>query len=180
MRAQGTSGAHPPGPPDRELWRRSQETAAEPDEAACLMDLAAFADNRLDDDDTARVAALIAGDLDAAADIAAARTLGTAVTAPADEHIVLRAAALVAGSERPEARVIAFPNRRSTVRPWYSAATWSGLAAAIVLAGWLGFDLGSGLSNAPPFGVATDEALASDLFDPAPLLLRDFTESSQI
>ncbi len=67
------------------------------------------------------------------------------------------------------------------MRPWYSAATWSGLAAAIVLAGWLGFDLGSGISNSPPFGRSGDDVSAtSELFDAAPLLLRDFTENSQI
>ena len=42
------------------------------------------------------------------------------------------------------------------------------------------FDLGSGLSNTPPFGHPIDEVSTSDLLDPAPLLLRDFTESSQI
>ena len=179
MRAQGTSGARPPGPPDRELWRRSQEIEAASDEAEDLMALAAFADNRLDDDDTGRMAALIARDADLTADVGAARTLGAAVMVPADERIVRRAAALVDGA-LPEAHVIAFPNRRSMVRPWYSAVSWSGLAAAVVLAGWLGFDLGAGLSNAPPFGSPTDEASTADLFDPAPLLLREFTESSQI
>ena len=50
MRAQGTSGA----PSDREVWRRSQDAEATPDETSYLLDLAAFADNRLDDDETAR------------------------------------------------------------------------------------------------------------------------------
>jgi hypothetical protein len=64
-------------------------------------------------------------------------------------------------------------------RPWYSAATWSGLAAAIVLAGWLGFDLGSGLSMSPPLGHPSDET-SSELLDPGPQLARDFIENSQI
>jgi anti-sigma factor RsiW len=161
------------------VWRRSQEIEAAPDEAEYLLDLAAFADSRLDDDDTARIAALIARDSDAAADVAASRMLADAVPTAADEQIVIRAAALV-GEGRPEALLIAFPARQITARPWYSAATWSGLAAAIAIAGWLGFDLGSGLSAPPQFSRLSDDASASELIDPAPLLLRDFTENSQI
>jgi anti-sigma factor RsiW len=174
MRAQGTSGASS----DREIWRRSQELEAAPDEAGYLLDLAAFADNRLDDDETARIAALIARDADAAEDVAAARTLAGTTMHAADAGIVARAAALV-GEARPEAVLIAFPGRPAIVRPWYSAATWSGLAAAIVLAGWLGFDLGSGISASPGFNRSADDMSASELLDPSPLL-RDFTENSQI
>jgi anti-sigma factor RsiW len=183
MRAKGTNGAQPPGPPDRELWRRSQAIETKLDEAQRFLDLAAFADGRLDDDDTARVAALIAHDPDAAADVAAARALAGIATTSADERVFLRAVALVdepAGGSGPSAQVIAFPPRQRIVRPWYSAATWSGLAAAIVCAGWLGFDLGSGLSGFASVGRAPDDQSASEFLDPAPLLLRDFTDSSQI
>jgi len=161
------------------VWRRSRDAEAPADEAQWLLDLAAFADNRLDEEDTARVAAAIARDPELAADVAAARTLSGAIEAAAEPRVVARAAALV-GDSRAEARVVAFRARRPAERLWYGAATWSGLAAAVVLAGWLGFDLGNGLSSAPPFGHARDEASASELLDPAPLLLRDFTESSQI
>jgi anti-sigma factor RsiW len=179
MRAQGTSGPRPPELSDRELWRRSQESEAPLDETEWLLDLAAFAEHRLDDDDTARVAALIARDADAAGDVAAARALAGSAMAAADEQTALRAAVLV-GEDRPEAQLIAFPMRRPMTRPWYSAATWSSLAAAIALAGWLGFDLGNGLSGTLPTGRSADEMSASELIDPAPLLLRDFTDSSQI
>jgi len=64
----------------------------------------------------------------------------------ADEQIVLRATALVHKSW-PEDVLIAFPGPQPAIRPWYGAVTWSGLAAAIVIAGWLGFDLGRGLPN---------------------------------
>ena len=178
MRARGSNGAAPPGIPDREVWRRSQQVDAPPDEAEYLLDLAAYAENRLDDDDEARLVALIARDPDAAADVAAARALAGVAPIASTPDVVARAAALV-DVRRPEGQLIAFPGR-PVARPWYSAATWSGLAAAIVMAGWLGFDLGNGLSNAPPFGRAPDEASTSELLDPAPLLLRDFTESSQI
>jgi len=174
MRARGTSGA----PPDHEIWRRSQDVEATPDEASDLLDLAAFADNRLDDDETARIAALVERYAELADDIAAARTLAGATMLAADAAIVARAEALV-GNARPEAELIAFPTRPPVVRPWYSAATWSGLAAAIVLAGWLGFDLGSGISTSPVFSRSADDASASELLDPSPLM-RDFTDNSQI
>jgi len=174
MRAQGTSGA----PSDREVWRRGQETEATPDESGYLLDLAAFADNRLDDDETARIAALIERDADVAGDIAAARTLAGATMLAADAGIVARAEALV-GGPRSAAELIAFPARPPVVRRWSSAATWSGLAAAVVLAGWLGFDLGSGISTGPAFSRPADDASASELLDPSPML-RDFTDNSQI
>jgi anti-sigma factor RsiW len=175
MRARKTSGANPQG---RELWRRSRETDASFDEVAYLLDLAAFADNRLDDDDTARLVALVARDPTAAGDVAAARAL-TAAEMAADERIVARAAALV-DDTRPEALVLPFTPRPEIPRPWYGAATWSGLAAAIVFAGWLGFDLGSGLSNSSVSARSGDDLSASEMLDPAPLMLRDFTENSQI
>lgn len=180
MRADRTGGARPPGPPDRDIWRRSQEIEAPADEAERLLDLAAFAENRLDEDEAARVTALLARDADAAEDMAAARLMADATMEAADPAIIGRAASLV-GDEPSEARVITFPARQPMARPWFSAARWSGLAAAMVLAGWLGFDLGSGLPGVAPASRAADEASASELFDPVPpLMVRDFTENSQI
>jgi anti-sigma factor RsiW len=175
MRARGTSGANPP---ERELWRRSQGIEAPFDEAEYLSDLAAFADNRLDDDDTARIAALIARDPTAAEDVAAARALA-AVEMAADERVVTRATALIDGA-RPEALVLAFaPPPPVARRPLYSAATWSSLAAAIAFAGWLGFNLGDGLSSTSPVARSGADLSTSEALDP-PLLLRDFTENTQI
>lgn len=179
MRAQGTNGTRLPGLSDRDIWRRSLETDASPDEATDLMDLAAFADGRLEPDEMALVEAVIARGAGAAADVAAARALaGTAMTA-ATPAIIARAQALV-GEGKSEALLIAFPAPKPTSRPWYSAASWSGLAAAMVVAGWLGFDLGSGLSTSPVFGRPTEDLAANELIDAAPLMVRDFTESSRI
>jgi len=143
------------------------------------MDLAAFADNRLDPDDAARVEALIVGNADAAADVAATRVLAGTAIAAADPTMIGRAEALV-GEGRPEAVMIEFPAPRAATRPWYSAASWSGLAAAMVIAGWLGFDLGSGLSTSPILGGSPVDLTANELFDAAPLMVRDFNESSRI
>ena len=179
MRARGSNGVHPPDVPDREIWRRSRETDATPDDYARLLDLAAFADGRLDDDDTARIAALIAVDGGAAADVAAARTLAASAMAAADPTIIAWAEALI-GRHRPRAELIPFPARRPAARHWHSAASWSGLAAAMVLAGWLGFHLGNGLSNSPVFFAPSDDVSSTnELLDAAaPLIVRDFSESS--
>ncbi|HWD59417.1 MAG TPA: hypothetical protein VG308_14115 [Stellaceae bacterium] len=161
------------------MWRRSQEAEEAPDETERLLDLAAFADGRLDEDDTARLAALLARDADVAADVAAARAFAGATPIAADPAIVSRAAALVS-AEQSEAELIAFPAHRAALRPWFSAASWGSLAAAVLLAGWLGFDLGSGLSADATATRSGDDLSASELLDPSPLLLRDFNASSQI
>jgi anti-sigma factor RsiW len=179
MRAQGSNGARPTGLSDRDVWRLSQHTDASRDEAGYLMDLAAFADSRLDPDEAARVEALIVGDADADADVAATRVLAGTAIAAADPAIIARAEALV-DEGSAEAVLIAFPAPRPASRPWYSAASWSGLAAAMVMAGWLGFDLGSGLSTSPILGGSTVDLTANELFDAAPLMVRDLTESSRI
>jgi hypothetical protein len=175
------NGAHPPGPADRELWRRSLTAVAARDEAEHFLDLASFADDRLDEDAAACIAALIASDRDAAEDVAAARSLAAVAPPAADERIVARAIALAATDADADAAVIAFPPRpRVVIRSWFSAASWSGLAAAIVLAGWLGFDLGSGFYDGRMVVRSADEAPSSELIDPAVPLMRDFTENSQI
>src|SRR5579863_7709595 len=117
MRADGTSGERPPELPDRDIWRRSQEIEAPVDEAEQLLDLAALADNRLDDEEAARVSELVARDADAAGDVAAAHQLAGATMAAAAPAVVARAASLV-GEEPIEAEVIAFPERRVVARPF--------------------------------------------------------------
>ncbi|MBV9553575.1 MAG: hypothetical protein JO032_12370 [Alphaproteobacteria bacterium] len=176
MLGKGKDSAGRSGLADRELWRRSQLTDAPTDEAGRLLDLAAFAEGRLDDEDTARVAALLLRDADAAQDVAAARLLADAAAAPADADVVTRAVALV-GAERASAAVIRFPapGRRA---PWFEAARWGSLAAAIMLAGWLGFDLGAGVYTGGAAIRAGDDVSATELMDTGPLMLRDFSENS--
>jgi anti-sigma factor RsiW len=173
MRAQGTNGARPSGSADRTLWQRSQKIEASPDEAGRFLDLAGFADHRLDDDDSERVAALLALDPIAAEDVAAARRLAGVELSAVDERVIARAAAL---AEEPNelALVIAIPPRRHR-HAWREAASWSSLAAAIVLACWLGFDLGSGLPSALlPFAHSVGDASLSEFLDPSPPTFRDF------
>lgn len=180
MRAQWTSGARPPGPPGWAWWRRSRERTASAGEASRveaerLLDLAGFADGRLGAGKARRIAALIEHDPDAAADIAVARSLSGVAAPPADEWVIARAAALVAETGE-YGQVISFPLRPPAPPAWRGATAWSSLAAAIALASWLGFDLGSGMSLLRPLG----DAVVSGAADPAPPLVRDFTEGWQI
>ncbi len=184
MRAQKASGAPPPWPPGWAWWRRRREREASTgnmvrDDAEQMLDLAAFADGRLDDDASRRIAALIVQDSDAAADIAAARALDETALPRADERVIARAAALVDRSGE-FGQVISFPLRQpAPPQGWRSATAWSSLAAAIALASWLGFDLGSGTSLLRPHSdAAVEDAAANGLLD-SPPLVRDFNEGWQ-
>ena len=181
MRARGSSGQRPPGTPERTLWRRSQKIGASPAETERLLDLAGFVDGRLDDDERERVAALIAGDPMAAADAAAARVLLTATLPAVSREIVARATALVAPA-RSGGEILVFPLRPSRPRPraWPNAARWGGLAAAIAVACWLGFNLGGDLPGIASITRQSDDLGAAELIDPAPLALRDLSEGSSI
>jgi anti-sigma factor RsiW len=166
---------------DRVLWQRSLTTEVPEDAAARFLDLAAFADGRLDEDDHERVAALLAHDPAAAADVEAARALASLVDDPPEvrERILARAAGLVAAPPQP-ARVIALNFRRRRV--WFDLAQWGSLAAAVALASWLGFAMGSDASltySQADQPNAAEDAFPSDLLDPGTGFLRDLGEGIQ-
>jgi anti-sigma factor RsiW len=162
---------------DRRLWQRCRATDAAVDEAARFHDLAAYADGLLDTDEEERVAALIAADPDAAADVRAARTLAGAVQSSAGlEHIIARAAAIPTPAEQGFGIVLPLHPRWGR-RVVQTTAQWGSLAAAVGLAGWLGFTMGTGTSlalsdNRQP----NDTGLFQELFEPATGLLRDLGE----
>jgi anti-sigma factor RsiW len=129
----------------RGLWRRCRMVEMPEDEAARFLDLAAFADGLLDDEERDRVASLLAGDPAAAADVAAARALSASGAASVRlEHIIARADALV--DEAPASRRVLPFVPRSRQHMLQVVAQWGSLAAAIVVASWLGFAMGSGVS----------------------------------
>jgi anti-sigma factor RsiW len=162
---------------DRGLWQRCQTTEAPADEAARFLDLAAFADGRLDADDKDRVAAWLNQDPEAAADVQAARSLGASnQTSAGLEHVIVRAAALVPDVGLVRGQVVKLVPRRHR-RLVQVCAQWGSLAAAMVVAGWLGFSMGSDASlalsdNHQP----SDTGLLPEIFDPASGLLRDLGE----
>ncbi|HTV46112.1 MAG TPA: hypothetical protein VMF05_12415 [Stellaceae bacterium] len=173
---------------DRAVWRYCRSADAPADEAARFLDLAGFADDRLDEEDHDRVAALLAVDLAAAADVAAARELAmpSAVeTLPAAvmAGIIARAEALVADGESAPARI--FSLRAEPDRPVLQRfAQWGSLAAAIVVASWLGFAMGSDTSavlTRPPAQTAqtADTNFLPELLDPTTSFLRELVEGRQ-
>ena len=62
-------------PPDDALWRRSLAIDVAEDEAEYFLDLAGYADDRLDPDERDRIAERLAKDPMAAADVSAARNV---------------------------------------------------------------------------------------------------------
>jgi anti-sigma factor RsiW len=163
---------------DRALWRRSCLTDATEDEVSRFLDLAAFADGLLEPDESDRIAALLAADPVARDDVAAARGVGVGPdTLPGTlERIVARAGAIL--PSEPASRVVAF-----TPLPWrrrilHGAAQWGSLAAAMVLASWLGFAMGSDTSRALSAPVTSNEAsFLPELFDPGSGFVHDLGEA---
>src|SRR5258707_4431643 len=82
-RGDGTSGPPPAAASDRALWQRSATAETVEDEGERFLDLAGFADGRLDPDESERVAERLARDADIAADVAAAPGLAARRAAPA-------------------------------------------------------------------------------------------------
>jgi anti-sigma factor RsiW len=179
------AGREPPTDlPERELWRRSVATDTVEDEAERCLDLAGFADGLLDPYERERVAERLARDPDAAADVAAARARARgAVYVRPPEAVVARARALVGGDAGPGAdpgadNVLPFRPRRGGLGMARWAAQWGSVAAAVVVAGWLGFTLGMDTSRAFGPGRAGDDVL-DELIDVSAGLMRDLTDGSR-
>jgi hypothetical protein len=153
--------------PDRELWRRASHADAPVDDRIRLLDLAAFAEGRLDPDEHERIAAWLDADPDAAADVSAARVpVDFAGDSAVVERIIARANALQPAAVA-DGLVLRFARAGRSVR-LQAVAQWGSLAAALALAAWLGFTMGSdaslALSGAKPGG---DGGIGFELFDPA-------------
>jgi hypothetical protein len=162
---------------DRALWRRSRLTDAPQDEPQRSLDLAGFADGLLEPDERDRVAALLAGDPVAAEDVTAAQTPsgGTDELPGRLEHIVARACSIFPGWT--DGRVVAFapPARRRRILPYL--AQWGSLAAAIAMASWVGFAMGSDASRTLIGPVpSSDASFLPELFEPGSGFLRDLGE----
>jgi anti-sigma factor RsiW len=166
---------------DRGLWRRCRTIDMPEDEAARFLDLAAFADSLLDDEERDRVAALLARDPGASADVAGARALSGGAGSADLERIIARAVAIV--DEVPvQRRVLPFvPSPRNRIL--HVLAQWGSLAAAVIVAGWLGFAMGSGaslaLSQPGPTSQIGEAGFLPEVLDPATGFLRDLGEGQQ-
>lgn len=163
---------------DRALWRRCRTTDAPEDEPRRFLDLAAFAEGRLDPDEHERVAALLLTDPAAASDVAAARALAgdLAEDAGSLERIVARASA-VGPAAAGHRLILPFPPRP---RMLHGLAQWGSLAAALAVAAWLGFTMGSDASLALSRPTLTSQdGTAIELFDPAMGFLHDVSAGVQ-
>jgi len=129
------------------LWRRWREGQAGAGDAAAEPDaltLAVYAEGRLGrpgvdpetDPAVATVEAWMAAHPDLLADLAAARSAHDEI---ADAAIVARASALIA---RPAGNVSAL-SLRATRPVWQDAMAWSGIAATLLAAVLIGFQLGN-------------------------------------
>jgi anti-sigma factor RsiW len=158
---------------DRALWLRSQATEAPNDEVEHFLDLAAFAEGRLDSEEAERIAALLAADPEAESDVAAARAPIAAVADNAEiERVIARALVTPSPSRRGHVLLFARPApRRSLVR---GLAEWASLAAAVAMAGWLGFAMGSttSLDLGQP-GQPNEPSVLHELIDPDNGVLHD-------
>lgn len=162
---------------DRALWRRSCLTDATEDEVSRFLDLAAFADGLLEPDERDRVAALLAGDPVATDDVAAARTVGSGPDELSGrlERIATRACAILPGAT--DRHVVAFASRPWRRRILHDLGQWGSLAAAIAMASWLGFAMGSDASRTLSGPVpSSDASFLPELFDPGSGFLRDLGE----
>jgi anti-sigma factor RsiW len=162
---------------DRRLWQRCRTMDAEEDETALFLDLAAYADGLLDVEEQERVAALLTADPEAAADVRAAELLATAERTSAGlERIIARACAISPDTDPVRGKVVALASRQGR-RLLQSFAQWGSLAAAVALAGWLGFSMGSDASiELSGHRLPSDTGLLPELFDPGTGLLRDLGE----
>lgn len=182
MPGDGGNGEPRAGSPDGALWRRSLAIDVAEDEEEYFLDLAGYAEDRLDPDERDRIAERLAKDPRAAADVAAARAFARSglpdEAAPAD--VVARARALVADGSPLRGRVIPFPKFFRPQPTLHGVARWTGLAAAVVLASWLGFALGGDASAFfGPANQAGEDSLLRDMLDPSTALLRDLTGGVQ-
>jgi anti-sigma factor RsiW len=174
MQSEGPEQAPNPAE-DRRLWQRCRAMDAGEDEAARFLDLAAYADGLLDTEERERVAALLAADPEAAADVRAAHSLPEPTSAGL-ERIIARARAISPDTDTGKGNVIPLAPRLGR-RVLQTCAQWGSLAAAVTLAGWLGFAMGSDTSLAlSDHRQPSDTGLLPELFDPGTGFLRDLGE----
>src|SRR5260370_29199397 len=168
MQSEGPTPAE-----DRRLWQRCRTMDAGEDETARFLDLAAYADGLLDVEEQERVAALLSADPEAAADVRAAEVLATAErTAAGLERIIAPACPISPDTGSVSGKVFPLASRQGR-RLLQSFAQWGSLAAAIALAGWLGFAMGSDASiELSGHRLPNDTGLLPELFYPGTGLLR--------
>lgn len=179
MQGDGIGRDMPAGWPDHAVWQNSRLIEVATDESERFLDLAGFADGRLDPDEQDRVAEWLDRDPIAQGDVAAARELAAAAERlEAPPSVVARACTLVASDAGQSRNVIAFPPRPRYAPGLRDLARWSSLAAAMVVAGWLGFALGTDTSRSvAQISQNSEDGFLQDFLDPSIGFMRDLSES---
>jgi anti-sigma factor RsiW len=188
MFGQQSGGRESAAASDRSVWARCRaaEAVGDEEETERFLDLAGFAEGSLDAEDHARIAEFLAAYPDAAADVAAARSI---VPEAPSEAVIARAAALVREEAvADQGGVVVRLAQRRHERRLPGVARWASLAAAVAVASWLGFSLGvdtsrsfsqiavqAGVAAAP----AADDGGLRDLLDPSTGFLRELTGGAQ-
>jgi len=155
------------------LWRRWRSAAGpgSPVEPDPLL-LAAYAEDRLGPAEVDLVEEWLAAHPAAIADVQAARRAAAAALPDSPATVVARATALL---RHGNAQVLAF---RRPVPRWRKAAVWGSMAASLVLASVVGFNLGADVYG--NFAAATSVSLSQELLDPPGGLLNGADEDSAI
>lgn len=116
-------------------WRADAAASAAPD----ALQLAAYAEGRLDETNAEAVENFLAAYPDTLNEIVAARAATETPAIGASDDIIAKACALVSSRGTIETVV---PLRRPALR-WHNALAWGSIAASLVAASFVGFTAGS-------------------------------------
>ena len=161
----------------RSLWQRCRVIEVPASDTEHFLDLAGMTDGTLDEEERERVAERLTRDPIARADVAAARALCVGgIAMPGGIEAIIERAIAILDEAAPDPIVIAaaLPGGRAMLQ---AVAQWGSLAAAIAFASWLGFAMGTGVSETmtQPASVSqiSDENSMPELLDPSTGFLRD-------
>ena len=124
-------------------------------------------------------AAALENPVNDAADVAAAQAFAGGFAEPPDglDRVIARACAISPDNSAAKGEVLAFRSPRRHPSIVHGLTRWAGLAAAIAIASWLGFAMGSDTSLAlSQSGTASDASFLPELLDPGTGFLRDLSE----
>jgi hypothetical protein len=165
--------------PDPALWQRSRMTDAAEDDAERILDLAGFADGRLDPDDRERVAEWLAGDPRRPA---MSRRRARSPRRPQRNRRPSRWSRGPRSSSIAMSSAACHPLSGHPPRP-ADAASYRELgsfAAAMAVASWLGFTLGMDTSlSFVQRGQPGEDGFFSEMLDTSPGFMRDLSEGNQ-
>lgn len=162
---------------ERALWRRWRQVAAGNAATPDALDLAAYAEGRLDEAEAMAIETWLAAHPEILADVQMARVLAPAPSDTSHAAIVAKACALVTGSRLTPANSNVVPLHRG-MAAWRSALAWSSVAASLVAASLVGFTMGSeAYQRLAQTQVQPSDNVPADILDASPSLDSYFTSN---